>query len=253
MMKTGAYYFLAFAAVASLLASPATLNARAENPTAEAQSGPPVVVELFSSQACSACLGASEYFRKLAKREDVVALGWHVDYWNMLNTPKGRWVDPYSSKEHTARQKKYNMNIRNRSSIYTPQIVVSGAQETVGSSREKVEGLISAAQTEDPRATITADMSDKEIRFTIGESETGGNAYLVTFQRLIKTEIKGGENAGVDFLDANVVTEMKRLGVVRRIGGTFTAMHPDMDEGCALLLQEPGQGRVIAARYCPKS
>ena len=253
MMKTGTYFFLAIASAASLLAGLTTSAARAENTSAEASSGAPVVVELFSSQACSACLGASEYFRKLAKREDVVALGWHVDYWNMLNTPKGRWVDPYSSKEHTARQKKYNMNIRNRSSLYTPQIVVSGEKETVGSSREKVEGLITAAHTEETRATITTEMNDKEIRFTIGESHKGGNAYLVTFERLIKTEIKGGENAGVDFLDANVVTDMKRLGAVRRIGGSFVTEHPDMDEGCALLLQEPGQGRIIAARYCPKT
>ena len=210
----------------------------------------PVVIELFSSQSCSACITAAEYFHELALRDDIVALGWHVDYWNLLNTRQGRWEDPYSRKEHTDRQKKYNINIRKRSSVYTPQMVVNGVNETVGSSREKVGPLIKNAHAAQTAPTISTSKKDGGIIFTVAASRSDGNAFLVTFQRSVKTEIKGGENAGIDFLDTNVVTHVERLGVVRRAGATFSATSPPLGQGCALLIQEPKQGRITAAHYC---
>ena len=227
-----------------------TASAMAEDGENAAAGREPVVVELFSSQSCSSCVTASEYFQELANRSDVVALGWHVDYWNHLNTKHGRWEDPYSSEAHTKRQKKYNINIRKRSSVYTPQMVVGGTSETVGSSREKVSALLDKAQAAALKPLINAQSENENIVFTVSENQSGGNAYLVTFQRSIKTQIRGGENAGVDFVDANVVTNVKRLGVVRRKGGRFIAERPSAGEGCALLVQEPGQGRIVAARYC---
>lgn len=224
--------------------------AAAENDKSEGRRPSPVVVELFSSQSCSSCITAAEYFRELAARDDVVALGWHVDYWNHLDTRQGRWEDPFSSKEHTGRQKKYNINIRKRSSVYTPQIVIDGVNETVGSSREKVAAQINSAQTAQASSAISTKRKNGDIIFTVGESRSGGNAFLVTFQRSIKTAVKGGENAGVDFLDTNVVTDVERLGVVRRAGAKFNVKPPSPTEGCALLVQEPGQGRIIAAHYC---
>ena len=217
---------------------------------AQDQAPAPVAIELFSSQSCSSCITAAEYFRELASREDVVALGWHVDYWNMLNTRQGRWEDPYSSKEHTVRQKRYNINIRKRSSVYTPQIVVNGVTETVGSSREKVASLIKNAKAEREAPIISVSAESGDTLFTVAASPAGGNAFLVTFERSVKTEIRGGENAGIDFLDANVVTNVERLGVVRRNGATFSAPAPASGQGCALLIQEPKQGRIIAAHYC---
>ena len=227
-----------------------TAGAMAENGENAEAGREPVVVELFSSQSCSSCVTASAFFQELANRSDVVALGWHVDYWNHLNTKHGRWEDPYSSEAHTKRQKKYNINIRNRSSVYTPQIVVGGASEAVGSSREKVGALLRDAQSEARKPLIDARLENEKVVFTVSESSSGGNAYLVTFQRSIKTQIRGGENAGVNFVDANVVTNVKRLGVVRRRGASFEAQQPEAGEGCALLVQEPGQGRIVAARYC---
>lgn len=217
---------------------------------AEEQPRSPVVIELFSSQSCSACITAAEYFRELALKDDIVALGWHVDYWNLLNTRQGRWEDPYSRKEHTDRQKKYNINIRKRSSVYTPQMVVNGVSETVGSSREKVGPLIKNARAAQAAPAIQAGKNDDGIIFKVAASRSGGNAFLVTFERSVKTEIKGGENAGINFLDTNVVTNVERLGVVRRSGATFSAPFPVSGQGCALLIQEPKQGRIIAAHYC---
>lgn len=211
----------------------------------------PVVVELFASQACSSCVAAADYFRELSERKDIVALAWHVDYWNHLNTKKGRWVDPYSSAANTARQRLYNINLRKRSSVYTPQMIVGGVAECVGSSRDEAAALIEKTQLELPVVTIAAERGGNAIAFDIGASVKGGNAFLITFKPQALTKIKGGENAGVSFKDTNVVTNVARLGVVRSMGGGVTVAPPKAGEGCALLVQEPRQGRIIAARYCP--
>jgi len=95
---------------AAILACPV----RAEDP--EDTPGP-VLVEMFLSQACNMCPPAAALFPDVAARPDVVALAWHVDYWNMTASEEhGRWVDPFSDPAYTERQKRYNINIRNRSS-----------------------------------------------------------------------------------------------------------------------------------------
>lgn len=219
----------------------------------------PVVVEMFVSQSCNSCMAASELMNELASRDDVVALSWHVDYWNMLNTKSGRWADPYSAAAYTARQKTYNLRIRNRSSVYTPQAIVNGAAETVGSSGQKIWALIDdaaseSAQSETKHASVVAAMDDDHAcSFKIAESETGGNAYLVTFKRRVATHIPRGENAGKVFNGVNIVTGVQPLGVVLKSGAELSAPMPADDEGCALIVQEPTKARIVAAAYCPTS
>lgn len=210
----------------------------------------PVLVELFLSQACNMCPPAAALFPKIAARDDVVALSWHVDYWNMTTSDNGRWVDPFSSAAYTKRQKRYNMNIRHRSSVYTPQAIVNGAAQTVGGSEEKISELIDSAQRDG--AEVSARIKDGAVRFEIGKSKAGGNAYLVTFKKHAVTEITSGKNAGKTFDEANVVTGMEPLGLVRRRGGMLSAPVPAGGEGCALILEEPGQKGVVAAAYCPE-
>ncbi|WP_428407172.1 DUF1223 domain-containing protein [Hyphococcus sp.] len=222
--------------------------ARAEEPR-EAGTEPPVLVELFLSQACSMCPPAAALFPEIAARDDVVALSWHIDYWNMTSSPNGSWTDPYSHSAFTKRQKRYNMNIRHKSSIYTPQVIVGGGAETVGGKKEKINALIAAA----PRtgATVSSSLSQGGMLFEIGESENGGNAYLVTFKARTSTRITSGANAGKIFEEVNVVTGIRPLGVVRKRGGEIWVEKPGDTEHCALIIQEPGQNRVIAAAYCP--
>lgn len=234
------------AAGAILAAAILAVPARADE--AEEAAGP-VVVEMFLSQACNMCPPAAALFHDIAARDDVIALSWHVDYWNMTTSEQGRWVDPYSDPAYTARQKRYNINIRNRSSVYTPQAIVQGEAQTVGSSLEKISSLIGSVSR--LSADISARIEDGAVRFEIGESEEGGNAYLVTFRKSAVTDITAGKNAGKVFDEVNVVTGFDRLGIVRKRGGELTAPIPAQGEGCALIVQEPGQKRVIAAAYCP--
>ena len=215
----------------------------------EPDAGRPVVVELFLSQACHMCPPAAALFPERAARKDVVALSFHVDYWNMMDTEQGRWADPLSKAEFTKRQKRYNINIRNKSSIFTPQAVIGAETQTVGSKKEKISALIDAAPAAEAR--VETARRDGAVVFSVGKSDDGGNAYLVTFKRRATTKVTAGGNTGKVFDEVNVVTDMRPLGVVRRKGGELTAPAPAADEGCALIVQAPKQRRIVAAAYCP--
>lgn len=213
----------------------------------------PVLVELFASQACSSCVAAAELITDLAGRDDVVALSWHVDYWDKLQTAHGRWADPYSDPVCTERQRAYNRTIRNRSSVYTPQMVVNGSSEAVGSSRKDVARLIEAGK-DAPSARIEASANYDRHYFEVSGAPFDAEAFLVTFKPKVETMVARGENAGVAYADANVVTGVRRLGAVKE-GGTvrFSADAPEGNDHCALIIQAPGQGPIAAAAYCAGS
>ncbi len=230
--------FAIFAVLAAICASSA----------ASAKS--PVAVELFTSQSCSSCVAAAVHMEELAERDDVVALGWHVDYWNALQTRQGRWVDPYSDPAYTDRQRQYNRNLRSTGSVYTPQIVVNGAGEAVGSSRNAVDALIAAQKSAPSDARIVSmkrGAGDDVAIYVDGV----GDVIVVYFKPHAETAVKGGENAGRRFVDRNLVTSFLVLGETDG-SGAFSATAPVPGEACAVLIQEPAQGRVLAAQYCPK-
>ena len=107
----------------------------------------PIVVELFTSQGCSSCPPADALLGELAKRTDVLALGFHVDYWDYIG-----WKDPYASKLATKRQRQYAETFK-LSYVYTPQMVVNGVTESVGSDRAGIEAAVEKAKTR-PAARI---------------------------------------------------------------------------------------------------
>ena len=122
-----------------LLATPAILA------TGRARAAAPlVVVELFTSQSCSSCPAADALLRELAPRPGVLALSFHVTYWNRLG-----WRDPFSLPEATERQRRYAATLRDGSveagQVYTPQAVVQGAQGLIGSDRRAMAAARTAA------------------------------------------------------------------------------------------------------------
>ena len=104
-----------------------------------AGSGKKVVIELLTSQGCSSCPPADAYLAELAKRDDIIALSFHVDYWNYIG-----WTDPFSSPDASTRQRADGRTMGKRY-VYTPQVVVDGRAETVGSNRSNVNNLIRMA------------------------------------------------------------------------------------------------------------
>ena len=211
----------------------------------------PIAVELFTSQSCSSCVAAATYMEELADREDVVALGWHVDYWNALQTRQGRWVDPYSDPAHTERQRQYNRNLRSTGSVYTPQMVINGANEEVGSSRAAVDALIIEQQNTaaDTRIASMKRGAGGDVAVYVSGA---GEVVAVYFKPQTETAVRGGENAGRRFVGRNVVTNYSVLGESNGTSG-FSIPAPPVGERCAVLVQEPAQGRILAAQYCPQS
>ena len=89
---------------------------------------PVAVLELFTSEGCSSCPSADKLLPQLAKLDsNIIPLSFHVDYWNRLG-----WEDPFSSSEYSERQRSYAKQL-NLESVYTPQLVVNGEYELVGS------------------------------------------------------------------------------------------------------------------------
>ena len=132
----------------------------------------PVVVELFTSQGCSSCPPADALLGELARREDVIALGFHISYWDGL-----AWKDPFSSQSSTDRQRAYS-RLFHLGQVYTPQMVVDGAREMVGSDRANVLAAVHDARP-DKVAPVTFAADRRSV--TIGAGDGRGSVLLVRF------------------------------------------------------------------------
>src|ERR1700761_1429646 len=134
---------------AALLAAPDIMadNKQADRKGAENKAGP-WAVELFTSQGCSSCPPADAQLGKLCDRPDIVALSFHVDYWDYIG-----WKDPYANRAMTDRQRAYARVLRQRY-VYTPEMVVDGVTHEPGVTRASIDEMLMAAQHQSPqRAT----------------------------------------------------------------------------------------------------
>lgn len=195
----------------------------------------PVVVELFTSQGCSSCPPADRLLSELAQRPDVIALGFHIDYWDGLG-----WKDPLSSPAATARQRDYARQF-GRMQVYTPQLVVDGTEEAVGSDRAAVLTAVTQAKR-DAAAPVSFD--DKGV--TVGAGRGNGKVLLVKFVRNRTSRVTAGENAGRTLDDVNGVETLTGLGAWDGASVTFPVKAPGRGEGIAVLVQAP-DGRILGA------
>jgi hypothetical protein len=168
---------------------------------AAAPAGAQVLVELFTSQGCNSCPPADKIVADMAAREDVLALSVHVDYWDYIG-----WKDTFAAPAHTERQRAYQKTLGARY-VYTPQAVIAGAAETVGSNRAELERAIRAAK----RPSVAIEHDGRRLTIAAGE---GGPAavWLVRFEPRQEVDIARGENGGKRLAYANVVREWTRLG-----------------------------------------
>ena len=212
-----------------------------------------MVVEMFLSQACSDSPPAAEFQAELSRRPDLVAITWHIDYWNILSNRKhGRWEDPFSASEFAARQRIYNRNIRDRSTVFTPQAIVNGAASEIGSKRRVVESFIDLEGAEPRSVRTSVRRVGDAIEATVDPSGNDlRDVLLVRFRQIVSTRIAAGDNFGLTFEERNVAREVSKLGQVRHAKEVFTFAAPPPDQGCAILVQETNQGRIVGARYCP--
>lgn len=208
----------------------------------------PVVVELFTSQGCSSCPPADAYMRELANRDGVIALSFNVDYWNYLG-----WEDTLASPAHTERQRAYARRL-GLSGVYTPQIVVNGAAEGVGSKRDKIEREIVGARTTPlPVAVSFTDKGDT-LTLDVGAGRSPGQPvtlWLIRFTKEETVEIGKGENRGRTMTYAHAVRELTPVGMWSGKAMSLTLPKGDLlaggFDGCVALLQAGKGGPILGA------
>ena len=218
---------------------------------ADAGGDDPVLVELFTSQGCSSCPPAERLFTKLAQRDDLVAITWHVDVWNDLIHGGSRWEDPFSSREFTERQSLYNHALRGTYGVYTPQAVIQGARHVTGSNAP----AIAADVVELRRSNVDLTVEQQGDAIVIEVSGKGqGRVIQVDLLPDHTTSVTGGENKGRVLAGRNVVLSMTELGAWSGGKMEFSAMPPAAGFSCAIIIQSGTAqklGPVLAARYCP--
>jgi hypothetical protein len=202
----------------------------------------PVVVELFTSEGCSSCPPADALLAELAARPDVLALSFHVDYWDRLG-----WKDPFSSPAATARQQGYARSFAT-GSVYTPQIVVDGHWQMVGSDREAVEQAIADADRAPPGIPVTLSVDHARARITFGPGGAGlrGSVVLVAFDRRHVDAVARGENSGRTLTHVDVVRGFAKAGRLDGATGSIEAPVPWRADRLAALVQGD-DGHILGA------
>jgi hypothetical protein len=231
MTKTGLLFALAFLALGI-----APLQA-GERPT---------LVELFTSEGCSSCPPADALLAELAGRPDVLALSFHVDYWDRLG-----WKDPFSSPDATRRQHGY-AKLLGLATVYTPQMVVDGRWQAVGSDRSEVEQAFGSARRTRDDVPVSLALDHGRAQITMGQGGDGiaATLLLIGFDRRHVTAVARGENGGRTLAHVDVVRSIEEIatfdGRARAIG--LLPIRAPCDRIAAILQARDGRVLGVAVR-----
>ena len=197
---------IAFGSDKTVARVPAKLSQQAE------EFQPVALIELFTSQGCSSCPSADYLLMQTinaAKKEgrNIFALSFHVDYWNRLG-----WTDPFSTKEYSQRQNEYASEL-NLNSVYTPQMIVNGTSEFVGSDSKKLEAALNKSLNENPAAAFKALSASLQynaapkVKFALDGNfaDCKINFALVSINET--TSVNRGENDGLILTNQHVVRQ----------------------------------------------
>jgi hypothetical protein len=170
----------------------------------------PVVVELFTSQACSDCPPADALLSQVQAHDpDILALDLHVTYWD-----GAAWTDPYSLRGATDLQN-YYASLRGSTEVYTPEAVVDGQAQFVGSDRHAMRAAIERARAKiGTGSTVPVSVEEKDGRVTVhvGPGAGAASVWLFGFDTNHTTRVLGGENGGATLREVNVVRSITKLG-----------------------------------------
>ncbi len=206
----------------------------------------PWSIELFTSQGCNSCPPADAFLGRLAKRPNIVALSFHVDYWDYIG-----WKDPFASRETTERQRGYARTLKQRY-VYTPEMVIDGIGHDTGREPGPIEALLAKAQRLSPKRatpelarTIGGPLTIKLAAFALERSPA--DVTLAIYDRRSNTPIASGENQGRALENFNVV---RQLELVSRWDGspaswTIAAHRIQPAQGVAVLVQGADHGPMI--------
>ncbi|MDX1486432.1 MAG: DUF1223 domain-containing protein [Alphaproteobacteria bacterium] len=218
------------------------------------RSGPDlVVVEMFTSQSCSSCPPADAFLGDLARRQDVLALSMHVDYWNSLG-----WRDPFSSRDVTSRQRRY-AGALGTGYVSTPQAIIQGRSYAVGSDRGAVLRQIEAVRRDGgPGIQPELEPSGRDrvtLRLPQQRLRAPATIWFVAFDDRHTAQIGAGENAGATVTYTNVVRDLRRIGTWTGEARSWEIdISNDRRSGfgnCAVLIQSRESGPLLGAVALP--
>lgn len=239
-------------------------------PVAGAAAGAPVVLELFTSQGCSTCPPADRLLSELSRDGsggELVPLAFHVDYWDRLG-----WSDPFSSARWSQRQQHY-AHALSGDRVATPQLVIDGRSQCVGSKRDEVLRLIAAARAQPPAAAVDLAMdaprrdgSRSRLRVKVSVRVLQQTAsrdldlWVALTQSGLVTQVKAGENAAATLHDDFVVRRLEKAFTVRGRAGEQRAKEleleldpswPLSDLAVAAYVQDPASLGIVGAARSP--
>ena len=209
----------------------------------------PVLVELFTSEGCSSCPPADALLERLDRKQPVggaqiIVLSEHVDYWNHIG-----WADPYSSPKLSARQEQYARRFRTQGP-YTPQMVVDGRAEFVGSDARRAESAI-RDELGQPKTRVRIDEKDGSAVVEVDRLPNGtahkASVYVAYAANSGTQDVLHGENKGRRLHHVSIVKELRQVGTVDD-GVAFRTQVP-LESGSRLIVfvQEAGNGPVWGA------
>jgi hypothetical protein len=229
-MECRAAFGLAFALAASIVTG-----------AAAGEAGKPVgVVELFTSQGCSSCPPADKFLSELVQSGEVVALAYHVDYWDYLG-----WQDTLASPENTQRQNDYRQAFDARS-VYTPQAVINGRTHLNGADRDAVRSALKSMASSGQGLNVGLTITKSGDRLVIDVGAAKGDpeeahVVLVFFRPASLVAIGRGENSGSAITYWNAVSSVQTAGMWHGEPVRFELPIKEVSKkglgGCAVLLQ----------------
>jgi hypothetical protein len=187
-----------------------------------AHADPRAVVELFTSQGCSSCPPADKIIGELAKDPSVIALSMPIDYWDYLG-----WKDTLADSRFSARQKAYS-RARGDRNLYTPQVIVNGSAQVIGSDRAEIEGAIKNTGKADGvmSVPVTMTLSGKLINVSVEASKepttAHGEVWICSVSKAVPISIGRGENRGREITYYNVVRNLLKVGDWNGSSGSWT-------------------------------
>jgi len=210
------------------------------------------VVELFTSEGCSSCPPADELVARIQKEDKdkpVYILAFHVDYWNRLG-----WKDVFSSADYSKRQNEY-ANWLNLQSVYTPQIVVNGKKEFVGSEEGTLRNAITAGLRATPAATLALNTQKGQdhitVQYRVNGTEKNTSLLLALVQKAAQTKVQRGENGGRTLSHVQIVRKIQSVALSAGGNGNATIALPEgintQDWEVIGLVQNNTNGEILAA------
>lgn len=194
------------------------------------------VVELFTSQGCNSCPPADRVLGELTRENHLIALSVPVDYWDYLG-----WRDTLALHAHSVRQRAYSINRGDRQ-VYTPQVVINGVAEAIGSNRDAIERIIGNPPAAH-RLTVPVSLRrhDSQIEVEVGGGTGTASVWLLGVTREVPVAIKKGENRGKTITYHNAVRSWSKLGEwggqPARLSFSVAELSRSGADACVVLIQ----------------